>query len=776
MIRSFVRLLVLASAGCCFAPIFTGLPGLWGGGPGLFVLVSFLIACAAVAVTALVRYSLKRAEPYLGASAYEQTEFLSTLPPKYVDLAILGSAAASLLLELAVIRWQATVFEFFAFYKNFGLLSCFVGLGLGYALANRKQIPLILTIPLLAWQFGFMIVLRFGLGAWGLQNIRALPFREQLNMGLGVSGLGEAIAIYFLLAVVFLITTLAFIPVGQLCGRLMEGRTKLRAYGLNLLGSLIGVLLMFFASVLWTPPLVWFALCFLLLLLFHSRKPGSLIIGITSVIACILILVWPVSPLWQRLYSPYQLLEFGTNPDNGLMLIRAAGHYYQRIYDFSPSRTDPKLEKVRQYYEFPYHAHPQLQDVAIVGAGTGNDVAAALRSGAVHVDAIEIDPAILMAGKANHPEKPYSDPRVRAIVNDARSFLRTTNNAYDLIVYGLLDSHTLTSQASSVRLDSFVYTVQGLREARARLKKDNGALSLSFSVLNVALGRKLYMMMQEAFDGRAPLCLMAGYDNSVIFMESNDKDWRAPAVLVEQSGFRDITGDFANPAIQADPSTDDWPFFYMPRRIYPISYLLMVCQVLILSVFVTGNFFNQRPQFSHVSFFCLGVGFMLVETKGITEMGLTFGNTWQVTGIVIASILIMAFLANCTVHWLNIRRPAIPYLLIYASLGLGWYIARAGGLPSGAMGNLGTVIILTCPVFFSGVIFSTLLATRGEIAGIMAINLLGAVCGGLLEYNSMYFGFKSLYLMALGAYILAFLFDLAAAMARPQSVVIASDS
>ncbi len=779
MVRSFVRLLVLACAGCCVAPILTGLPGRLGANPTPLVrwfLVSVLIVCAAVVVTALVRYFLKKAEPYLDASANEQSEFLSTIPPKYVDVAILGSAALSLLLELAVIRWQATVFEFFAFYKNFGLLSCFVGLGLGYALANRNQIPLILTIPLLAWQFGFMIVLRFGMGTWGLQNIRALPFREQLNMGIDVSGLSGTVATYFLLALVFLITTLAFIPVGQLCGRLMEARTKLRAYGLNLLGSLIGVLLMFFASFLWTPPLVWFALCFLLLLLFHSRKPSSLIIGISSVVACTLILAWPVSPLWQRLYSPYQLLEFGTNTDNGLMLIRAAGHYYQRIYDFSPPRTDPKSENIRQYYEFPYHAHLQLQDVAIVGAGTGNDVAAALRSGAVHVDAIEIDPAILMAGKANHPEKPYGDPRVRAIVNDARSFLRTTNNAYDLIVYGLLDSHTLTSQASSVRLDSFVYTVQGLREARARLKKDNGALSLSFSVLNVALGRKLYMMMQGVFDGRAPLCLMAGYDKSVIFMGSNDKDWHAPAVLVEQSGFQDITADFANPAIHADPSTDDWPFFYMPRRIYPTSYLLMVCQVLILSVFVTGNFFNQRPQFSHVSFFCLGVGFMLVETKGITEMGLTFGNTWQVTGIVIASILIMAFLANCTVHWLNVRRPAIPYLLLSASLGLGWYIARSGGLPAGTMGKLGTVVVLTCPVFFSGVIFSTLLATRGEIAGIMAVNLLGAVCGGLLEYNSMYFGFQSLYLMALGAYILAFFFDLAAALARPRSIVITSGS
>ena len=42
----------------------------------------------------------------------------------------------------------------------------------------------------------------------------------------------------------------------------------------------------------------------------------------------------------------------------------------------------------------------------------------------------------------------------------------------------------------------------------------------------------------------------------------------------------------------------------------------------------------------------------------------------------------------------------------------------------------------------------------------MAMNLLGAVCGGLLEYNSMYFGFRWLYLAAMSCYLLAFLSDL----------------
>ena len=72
-----------------------------------------------------------------------------------------------------------------------------------------------------------------------------------------------------------------------------------------------------------------------------------------------------------------------------------------------------------------------------------------------------------------------------------------------MIVYGLLDSHTLLSHASSVRLDSFVYTVEGFREARSRLK-DTGVLALSFAVITRAHGPEDHLMLQEAFDGQSP--------------------------------------------------------------------------------------------------------------------------------------------------------------------------------------------------------------------------------------------------------------------------------
>ena len=45
----------------------------------------------------------------------------------------------------------------------------------------------------------------------------------------------------------------------------------------------------------------------------------------------------------------------------------------------------------------------------------------------------------------------------------------------------------------------------------------------------------------------------------------------------------------------------------------------MIALILMLSAAVGANFLGEAPSFSHLSFFFLGAGFMLIETKGITE-------------------------------------------------------------------------------------------------------------------------------------------------------------
>jgi spermidine synthase len=505
-------------------------------------------------------------------------------------------------------------------------------------------------------------------------------------------------------------------------------------------------------SLLWTPPTIWLVPCFAILLIIQIFDRRVIVIGSVAALVAIAVLNWPVSFLLERVYSPYQLLERGRG-NHGLTMILAAGHYYQRINDLSTNAVAayPDQKPVRDYYELPYRIHPSAQRVAVVGAGTGNDVAAALRRNVSHVDAIEIDPAIMKIGTHYHPERPYYDERVTRIVNDARTFLRGTTNRYDLVVYGLLDSHALLSHASSVRLDSFVYTVEGIRDAKNRLV-DDGIVSLSFCVVSPEIGRKIYLMMENAFDGCPPLCIRTGYDGAVIFLQSQKGNLELDPNALGETGFKDVTSEYADPNLLADVSTDDWPFFYMPHRIYPITYVWMMVLILFVSVILFCNFIGERPRLSHTAYFFMGAGFMLVETKAITELGLMFGNTWQVIGIVTLAVLIMAYLANLVVMQFGFRRTSAPLILLLLSLGAGLAVAKAGGMPATPLGQLTAVVVLTVPMFFSGIAFSSLLAGSGDIAGALAMNLLGAMCGGLLEYNSMYFGFQFLYWIAMALY------------------------
>ena len=230
MIRSFRNLLVLAFVGSVALPPLALL-----GSTAPHVSTSEIYKIALYTLLGLVAlpgfyFLLIKLEPYLLEESLSQAAYLETITGSVLSVAIAGSAALSLFLELAVIRWQGSVFEFFSFYKNYGLLACFAGLGLGYALSRDDNgILLNLTPLLLIWQFGLLIFLRFGLPQ-SSDSLATVPFREQLSMGLPTATPAQDRAVYLLLAVTFLLTSLAFIPIGQLCGKLMENTSRLSAY------------------------------------------------------------------------------------------------------------------------------------------------------------------------------------------------------------------------------------------------------------------------------------------------------------------------------------------------------------------------------------------------------------------------------------------------------------------------------------------------------------------------------------------------------------------
>jgi hypothetical protein len=316
-----------------------------------------------------------------------------------------------------------------------------------------------------------------------------------------------------------------------------------------------------------------------------------------------------------------------------------------------------------------------------------------------------------------------------------------------------LDAHTLLSGMSNVRLDSFVYTVEAFREARAKLK-DDGIICMSFSVFSKKHGRKLFLMLREAFDGKVPRVYRALYDDAFTFVIGPGMDSVGAETMIP---FKEVTHWFANEKVVTAVSTDDWPFFYMPKRAYPMSYLVMILLLLVVSLVSIRQIIPAaRDDFSAPCFF-LGAGFMLIETKSITELGLTHGNTWMVISAVIVGILIMAFLANLVVIRFGSPSSLLVYGLLACFLLAGMFISGANltFLPLG-LDKIILTALLTAPLFFSGMAFSSELDQHSEVPAALSSNLLGAMVGGFLEYNSMYFGFRSLYVIALTMYALAF--------------------
>ena len=131
----------------------------------------------------------------------------------------------------------------------------------------------------------------------------------------------------------------------------------------------------------------------------------------------------------------------------------------------------------------------------IVGSGSGNDVAAALRNNINKIDAVEIDPVIGKLGLEFHPEKPYSSEKVNFIINDARNSIKYAKEKYDLILYSVLDSHS-NYQKSGIRTRQFCLYRGSIQRARTKLSKD-GYLVLSFAISTQELGIKIYNMLKK---------------------------------------------------------------------------------------------------------------------------------------------------------------------------------------------------------------------------------------------------------------------------------------
>lgn len=644
--------------------------------------------------------------------------------PRVAFMLFLASFLA-LYFELLVIRYISTEFEVFGSLKNLPLIACFFGIGVGMLRTGR--------LPWLRRALAFTAAALFLLARFR----DCLP-RPSLGWQYQVQGplsRGWSLAVYvaFVLLVLWLIVAF-FAALGDRVGDYLKVAPPLPGYGVNLAGSLAGMLAFTLVAFLRTPPVVWLAVGFLLLMPLLWKNWAQMAILVTVLLAT-------GTPPPHTYWSPYHRIDVqpvtlpgSTRP--AAYSLRYNHLWYQTMVNLSPPfmREHPEAEpnrSVRDYYEFPYRLVPQPGDVLVVGAGTGNDVAAALRHGAKHVDAVEIDPVILALGRRYHPEQPYSSPRVSAYVDDARAFFQRTKRRYDLIVFGFLDSSTLLTGFSSIRLDNYVYTRESFQSAR-RLLKPDGSLVLAFAVTRSFAADRLFLTLTQAFDGIEPRALPTRTNvQGMVYVEGAARDRMGLLDLPE------ATADLRRPSQKALPATDNWPFLYLETSSVPLSLQLVLASFLLTAWLWQRSHLRGQYNRRAAEFFLLGAGFLLLETNAVTRLALLYGSTWVVNAAVISSFLFMALAANALMERI---RVSVPWC--YAALLL--LVLLGAVLPSfGWSASLMTRMVLlttlwtALPVFFSGLIFSSALREVSSPATALALNLLGAVLGGVLENSVM---------------------------------------
>jgi len=662
-----------------------------------------------------------------------------------------------LFLETALIRWLPAYIRLLAYFSNFILLAAFLGIGVGCLVAGRA--PRAPRVRLLFACFPALL-LALVVAVDRLRLEVAIPSTSTIYFSSGTTSPVVPVESTRLLPIIFVVVAALFAAVASRLGRELAGHPPLRAYTLNLAGSLAGVAGFALVSWLELPPAVWFgcaALAATPLLWSASLQAGGerparasrswALVNVALLVAT-LIVVYGM----QRgsLWSPYYRITLSQDGPDTVVEVN-------HIFHQSMARVAEK----EYFYQWPYAVFGDtFEDVLILGAGTGTDVAAALQHGARHVDAVEIDPIIIRIGAERHPDRPYSDPRVTVVNDDARHFLRTTTKHYDLVVFALIDSLTVQSSFSGVRLESYMFTEESFAAVRDRLKP-GGVMALYNYFREKWLVDRLANSLVAAFgaEPRAQVHQDRAY-LAVMLAGPRAQALAAPPPLPDlvlaygqshaPSPARRLERDAA-----VAPATDDWPFLYMRAPGLPAHYATALASILVVSIAAVWlTLGSDRARWSW-RFFFYGAGFMLLETKSIVQFALLWGSTWTSASLAIASVLVMALASTLVAARVEVRRGPMAVAL-FALLAIN-YLVPVGAVAFASRGaeSLFYGALVFSPVFFAGLLFSAEYRRSASPSMDFGANLLGAMVGGVGEYLSLLAGYRFLILVVAVCYLLA---------------------
>jgi spermidine synthase len=661
----------------------------------------------------------------------------------------------TLFLELVLIRWLAGSIWNLGYFPNLVLLAVFLGMGLGFLFhdgipAGRSPALFLAALPgllALAGLVAFAHPVVPGFSRWQGTVGGEIFFTSAPAAATESSS--------WLFGLWFAAVVVLFFLIAQRTAKVFRAHPPLTSYTLDIAGSSAGIVAFMAVSFARLPAWSWFPLLVPAVAVAAGRlrwRPAAAFAALCLAATAAVVrhqdatlmsdpAVRPARVEW----SPYQKVEYATGAEIG-----------QRIFVNGVSHqvvSGPEA-LAQSFYAVPHDrrqaaGRPPYARVLVIGAGAGNDVATALARGARSVDAVEIDPVIADLGRDFHPARPYADPRVRLVVDDARAFMTRARPGYDLIVFALTDSLVKVSPQSQLRLENYLFTREAIARAASLLAPGGDLVFYNFYRAPWLI-EKLSSTIREA-TGREPLEIFARRDFHM-FRVGRD----APAAPAAGSA-----------AIAV--ATDDWPFPYLRAKSVPRLYvhgMLALAGVLAALLALTWARARRGPRGSrdlpvNLAFLAMGLAFLLLESKSVVQFSLLFGTTWLNSSLVFLGVLVSVLAANWAATWLagpRVLAGIFPLLVGTCLLPLAYPLSHLLAVESPPLRFLAAVALTFSPIFLANLTFSVAFREQAAPEHVFGWNLLGATLGGVSEYASLAVGYNALALLVTAAYVLAFAF------------------
>ncbi|MCE7985070.1 MAG: hypothetical protein DYG89_28185 [Caldilinea sp. CFX5] len=742
------------------------------------------------------------------------------------------------LLSATGLGYQLAVTRIFSLYFQYHYVFLAVALGVlgvsvGAALATqagsrRKPTQMVALLPLVLGLLSLAFVVGNGISVWA-PGVINLPVQALLAL-LPFSLIGFGTALLFA----------------------AQPAASSQLYAADLTGAAVGVVAVLGLLTLWSPFSVMLLLAALLgitaLLYYYTQKdkggqtpwqPGLL-----AVITLVSVGAWAanLSSGWldfapERLVNPPRdktMLATLTDPTQQARITQTLWSPFARVDVVETSdpsakfvftdggagsymlRFDGDLAAVgdlRTTPEFLPFTAQERPNTLILGAGAGKDIVLALLAGAPTITAVEVNPAVVAATRADaaYNGNILDRPEVELLVGDARTFVERNQTVYDLIYLNLV--YTQAAEPTSLALvENYIFTVEAFQRYFERLTP-NGYLAIITH--NALEGSRAMITALQALDG-VGIAPAQALDHLALWMR-NDEDptLRTSVLLLGKSPLPPpllqrtttqaqaldlqplfLPGQFEmafaplrqgmslNAFVQADAAynlsaTDDnRPFFFhldwgLPPAISQGIYIAALLLLALVGLALRERSNNgEWPWWAALLYVLLiGIGFMWIETPLIQRLQLLLGYPVLALATVLGALLLAGGIGSyLSKRWFEQRGPGFVRwaALWVAGLALLYWLLLPTlldlllPLPF-AVRFVAAALLAALPGLGLGMPFPALLrrfpASPQKVALLWSVNGVASVLGSLLAVAiAMTYGFGATQLGGAALYALLAVF------------------